>query len=341
MSISHKIYVNTIPDGLSGEIDNLYRSAYSTEKFINLHNRNQDINYFVIFEDGKIAHVLIYRMARHELFVLNHFYNIEEHYLEYFAHTAFKDHKRIKAISLGNMFNQLSALRYPFKPWRVKQDFIVTLPDNFDAYQAMLGKRTRTNLRYYHNKIRRDFQDFSFSVQASDVIDPDIASRIIELNRMRMKSMKITSVYDADYEQKIIALAKEYGVVGFLRADDKIIAGAICYRVGSECYAHIIAHDFDYSKYSLGMLCNYLLIEELIRRGVRHFHLDTGEMEFKYRLLAVEKTTYNYTIFRNSAYKILGTVIYLKKNEYVSRLINFINFKIIQNIKHSLASSNK
>jgi CelD/BcsL family acetyltransferase involved in cellulose biosynthesis len=201
----------------------------------------------------------------------------------------------------------------------------------------MLGKRTRTNLRYYHNKIRRDFDDFSFTVQASEVIDPSNISKIIDLNRKRMRSQKITSVFDTDYEHKIIEFCRAYGVVGFITVKNRIVAGAICYQVGTHCYAHIISHDYDYSKYSIGMVCNLLLIEVLIKRGVQKFHLDTGEMEFKNRLLGVKKTTYNYTVYRNSAYKILGNIIYLRKYEYVSRLINFIKFRIVQNIKHSLA----
>jgi len=336
MSLSHEIFLNDIPEQLSKEITALYSSAYITEKFISLHNRGKDIYYFVIFEGDKIVHTLIYYISRYELTILNHFYTIEERYLDYFDRAIFESHKRIKAINLGNLFNQLSTLKSPNKPWRVKHDYIVSLPDDFGAYQSMLGTSTRRNLRKYHNRIRKDFQDFSFFVQASDAIEPDIVSRIIELNRMRMKSMKITSVFDADYEQKIIEFAKEYGVVGFIRADERIIAGAICYQIGSECYSHIISHDDDYSKYSLGMLCNFLLIEGLIGRGVRHFHLDTGEMDFKYWLLAVENTTYNYTIFRNLAYKFIGTVIHLNKIEYFSRLINFINFQIIQKVKHSL-----
>jgi hypothetical protein len=151
-----------------------------------------------------------------------------------------------------------------------------------------------------------------------------------------MKSQKITSVFDTDYEHKIIEFCRTYGVVGFITVKNRIVAGAICYQVGTHCYAHIISHDYDYNKYSIGMVCNLLLVEALIKRGVHKFHLDTGEMEFKYRLLGVKKITCNYTVYRNSAHKMLGNIIYFRKNEYMSRLINFIKFRIVQNIKHSL-----
>lgn len=336
MPLHHVHYQNNFSAEIEEKLIELYQSAYSVKDYFYLYKDVRNINVLVIYNNDILAHVLFYTISKSDVTVLNELFSIENEYISYFTTYIFNNHKKINTIHINKLNTGTFDCAYPFKVWCVYNDFIIHLPKSFEQYKSNLGKRTRTNLQYYINKLHREFPDFSFSVQSNDSIDSSVISRIIELNRFRMKTKKIKSVFDEKFEYKIIEFSHKYGIVGSISINGQLAAGALCYKVGTSCYAHILAHEQAYDRYSIGMVCNLLMIHALIKKGVSEFHLDFGEHDYKYRFLGVRSKVSTISVFRSNLHMLFGNLKHIKKNHLFVRGRNFLKYKLIDKLRYSL-----
>src|SRR5690606_33235244 len=109
------------------------------------------------------------------------------------------------------------------------------------------------------------------------------------------------SAIDDTEAANIIAFAKRCGLVGVVRIEGRICAGAICYRIGNHYHLRVIGHDPQYNAYGLGMWCCYRTICECIVRGGTQFHFMWGQEEYKYRLLGVQCELAHVVVYRSRA----------------------------------------
>jgi CelD/BcsL family acetyltransferase involved in cellulose biosynthesis len=246
----------------------------------------------------------MYGITGKEITVLNELVEIGQEYLQYFSDAVFSRYPRISVINCNCLTGRPPDLSYPRRVWRLSHDIAIPLPSTFEAYHVRLGKQTQKHIRYYLNRLQREFHDFAFHVATAHEIDPAVIGRIVEMNRLRMKNKNVRSGFSTVFEKRIIEFCKYYGVVSTVSIKGRIVAGAVSYAVGNQSYLEVIAHDPEYNKYNAGQVCLYLTVKHMVESGGASFHLLWGENEYKYRFLGVKEDLYFMSIYRSYSSKL-------------------------------------
>lgn len=335
-SMGHEHFKNAIPDEASKLSAALYGSFYCVKEHFELFREFENVNTFVIYDGENPVHVLFYAVAGKEVVVLNEFFPVEDEYVNYFAEFIFARYGRVGTIHFSHLFSRPVRIERPHITWSLSHDILLDLPGSTDEYQALLGKKTRKTIRYYGNKLKKDFGEFSFAIQEKEEIDPAVIGRICELNRLRMKTLKITSAVDREFERRTTALARHYGVVGYIEVGGELAAGVVCYEVGDHSFGEILGYDQSYMDYRIALICAYSTVAAMIERGSRIFHMAPGESDYKYRLGGQRRPVYTFSLFRNGRTKAAGIILNLDKHHIVRRSRNAIKYKIVEKVKNSL-----
>jgi hypothetical protein len=337
MHLRHICYRDSVPADMGKMLVSLYQSAFCVFEYFELSHYSNKINALAIYTTGSNPdHVIYYTISGSQLSVLNENFDIDIVCLEYFVRSVFHEYPKLKAIHFNRLRCGIDSFSWPRIIWNKTHDIVLELPETMAAYRSLLGKRTKANMSNYSNKLRREF-DFSFDLAFGKQIDPSTIREIISLNRMRMRSKGMISAIDAALEERIIRFSQSYGIVGTVRLDGRIAAGTICYGVGGHCYADVIAHDPAYNKYSIGQVCIYLMIQSLIERGMRFFHMAGGDNDYKFRLLGVGRDLYSVSIFRSELIKKIGLFRHIEKHRYVTTLRDLLKYQYVGRIKEAFS----
>ncbi|NEX64011.1 GNAT family N-acetyltransferase [Noviherbaspirillum galbum] len=188
---------------------------------------------------------------------------------------------------------------YPSFAYECLEDIVLDLPPTEEAYFSRLGGATRSYIKRYLNKLKKTFPTLSHEIASrADIREKDILD-LIALNKLRMEQKGKVAGIDEVETRRIVALAKECGILSVFRIDGRIIAGTINFQAGSNVFLETIAHDPEWNDYRVGTLCCYLTICECIRRGAREYHFLWGPHDYKFRLLGVERRLCHLTIYRS------------------------------------------
>ena len=331
--LQHIFYENEIPSEVGLNLEKIYQSPFCVTKYFEIFLKVRNLSALNI-SGGETdpQHVLAYIISGKEITVLNELVEVEQEYLQYFADTVFNRYPAITTVNFNCIKSSIADLQYPWRRWKTSQDIAIKLPQCFETYHAQLGRQTQKHIRYYINRLQREFDDFAFNVAATHETDPVIISRIIEMNRLRMKAKNISSGYDNEFEARIIAFCRHYGLVSTVRINGKIVAGAICHEVGDQAYLEAISHDPDFNKYNVGQVCLYLTIKQMIETGKDSFHMLWGENEYKYRFLGVKQDLYFISIYRSYASKLSSFPKLIKHTcSYIFRQMDYLTKKYIIN----------
>ncbi len=331
--LQHIFYENGLPPVVEINLEKIYQSPFCVTKYFEIFRNVRNLSALNI--SGGVTdpqHVLAYIISGKEITVLNELVEVEQEYLQYFADTVFKRYPAITTVNFNCIKSNILNLQYPWRRWRTSQDIAIKLSQHFEAYHAQLGKQTQKHIRYYINRLQREFNDFTFNVAATHETDPVIISRIIEMNRLRMKAKNINSGFDNAFEARIIEFCRQYGLVSTISINGKIVAGAICYEVGDQAYLEAISHDPDFNKYNAGQVCLYLTVKHMIESGKDTFHMLWGENEYKYRFLGVKQELYFISIYRSYSSKLLSIPRVAKHVcSYIFKQLDYLTKKYIFN----------
>lgn len=331
--LQHVVYEHELPADVVRSLESLYQSPFCVTKHFELFQGVHSLNAVAIScGDSGLRHVIAYVMSGRELTVLNELVEIEHEYVQYFADTVFSRYPAVTTVRFNCLKGRPADIRYPWRCWKTSQDIAITLPRSFETYHGQLGRQTQKHIKYYINRLKREYADFSFSVAVSHETDPRVIGRIIEMNLLRMKGKNIRSGYTSRYETGIIEFCRHYGLVGMVSAGGKIIAGTICYEVGNQAYLEAISHDPEYNRYNAGQVCLYLTVKHLVEKGRDSFHLLWGENEYKYRFLGVKQELYFISIYRTHASKLLSFPHVIHHAcSYMFRQLDYLTRKYIIN----------
>jgi CelD/BcsL family acetyltransferase involved in cellulose biosynthesis len=306
-SLHHVFYENGIPPDVERHLENIYQNPFSLARHFEIFRAAQSFKAVLIWQGAADpVHALAYAISGDEITVLNELVDIEPGQLQYAAGALFDRYPAVSTINCNRLKAPAAAPGYPVRHWRKSEDIAVELPASFEAYHGKLGKQTQKHIKYYLNRLNREQAGFEFQVAVSGQIDASVISRIIEMNRLRMEGKNIRSGYDRALEEKIGEFCGHCGLVSTIRIGEKIVAGAICYQVGSHGYLEAIAHDPEFDKYNIGQVCLYLTIKNMIEGGKSSFHMLWGEKEYKYRFLGVKQELYSLSVYRSNAARLLS-----------------------------------
>lgn len=305
--ITISLYATAIPDAVEHDLENLYQHLYSTLA----HHRAYGglapgTMAYVARKHGQPLAVLLLRLEKNTVRVLNEQIYLAPEELNRFAHHAFQIFPDATAILFHAIDTDAQAIRFPCQHFHCTEDIVLTLPASIDGYRARLGKATRSYLNRYLNKLRRDFPAVRHEVYLQEEINPHHLRQIIDMNRARMAGRNKESYIDEAEAQRIVDMALRCGLVSLITIDGRVCAGAINFRIGDHYFLKVIAHDSAYNDYRLGTLCCYLSICECIARGGKEYHFLWGRYDYKYRLLGVQRDLDHVAVYRSYAHMLLN-----------------------------------
>lgn len=297
--ISTIIYLNEVPPFVEEALQRLYGHIQSSLPFIRIFKSIDQVSTYVALHGATPTAILLFRLNRRSIVVLNQKMEIDQIELRRFAACVFGQFPSVGVISFKAIHADLVNFPYPIQRGHAMEDIFIALPATVNDYTARLGKSTRSNLKYYKAKLEQMFSSFCFQSYEKENIDEQLIYDLIALSKIRITAKRINFGINSDYAKGIVALAKLCGVVNAIWVDGQLCAGAISFRVGENQYTEVIAHDEKFNQYSPGMLCFYLSICESITKGVKTYHMGGGRLNYKVRLSGVQQDMEPVEIYRS------------------------------------------
>jgi hypothetical protein len=294
------------------EANHLYGSLFSDPQKLKVEGKLASAKTYLARKNGKIVAILFFRLVRNQAQVLNECINLEPEEIRRFSEEVFFRFRQVALIKFSAVETSINSFPFIFQKHICSENLIIDLPGSPEAYLNNIGNATRRNIKYYSNKLRRNFPSFRYDFYHRDEVGEEHIKSILTLKAARMESKR--KAFDAsDREAKeILALVKACnGSVGVATIDGHVCGGQISYRIGSNEIGFLICHDQKYNDYSLGIIICYLTVCDSIARGAVKFNFHCGREEYKYRLLGVQHDLYNLDIYRSKADFILNSKVVL------------------------------
>ncbi|MDF3036262.1 MAG: family N-acetyltransferase [Paucimonas sp.] len=292
-------YHNDVPDFIDAELQRLYSSIYSSLQQYRVYADDADTSTYILRENGKIASIFLFKKQGNRVRVLNEVVAVSEEDMRRFAMYVFSTFPEISAVFFKAVRTDVRRLPYPFQRANHLEDIVVTLPATVEQYYEKLGKGTKRNMKRHISHLNAQFPDMQFEVQIQEEIDRDTIAAIVAMNRARMAGKNKISLIDDAETERITQLAHQCGLVGAIRINGRICAGAISFRSGSDFFLNVIAHDPSFDQYWLGTLCCYWTVCEAITRSAREFHFLWGRYDYKLMLRGEIRELDNVAIYRS------------------------------------------
>ena len=293
-------FENEVPSFVEGELEKLYANPHSSLNKFKILGRLDGASTYFVNKGGEIIVLLLFRLQKGRVQVINEVMAISEGEIRRFANAVFTRFESAAVISFTAIETNVHVLPFPFQRYNYSEDLVISLPGSSEEYLASLGNATRRNIKYYSNKLRRNFPSFNYQFYEKDNVTEQHVREVISLRSARFAEKKKVDFVDDKEVSRVLAMVRECGgMVGLATIDGNICAGQISYRTGKNDFGAIIAHDPRYNEYWLGVITCYLTICECITRGAKEFHFQWGRQEYKYRLLGVQRDLDNVNIYRS------------------------------------------
>lgn len=294
------LHPNSVPQFAVAAMDRLYQHMHSSCSYHAIYgNITPDTNTYVVQDNAEIVAVLLFCIENRKVRVLNEQLRLDPAEIERFADHVFKTYCSIDVVVFPVLENTVGRLSFPHQQSFCTQNIVLTMPDTADTYLNSLGKSTRSYIKRYLNKLKRDFPSLTCKTYGSSDADEKDIRDIIGLNRARMANRYKSSYIDDAEAERIIKLVRICGLVTVITINGRVCAGTINYRFGANYFLKVVAHDPEYDEYGLGTLCCYLTIRECIALGGKEYHFLWGRYEYKYRLLGMQRDLNHLAIYRS------------------------------------------
>lgn len=300
------VYETGIPSTIEMQMESLYQNIFSTFARIRAYENNNGICAFTFSENQRILSILAYRLTKNKIAVLNEQIPLNAREINEFAKCMFSRFNDVATIYFKAIKTDVQKLKYPYHAINFTNDIVLSLPDSEEEYLARLGKSTRENIRRYLKILKRDFPNFSCDASERDAGSREYFEKIVDFNRTRMALKdKVSGISNLEAE-RLWKLVTTHGFIVSITIDGQVRAGTICYRVGSNYFMRVVAHDSAFNEYGLGFLASYMTICECIERGGKEFHFLWGNEEYKFRLLGKARDFDSITIYRSKSIFLLN-----------------------------------
>lgn len=294
-SIEH---VEGVPSEIKLFLETRYQSMYTTLSYFRELKRVEDLHTLLLYNNGELCEAFIYEIIGRECILLNRVTHIVKEPLLSFSQWIFNNLSKIQKISFWDLLSPFRA-RYSICYSR-SLDIYVNLPSTSGEYDAMLGKKSRTQFKYYIKKAEREISDLKIDVNAEyDSFDSNIFEEIVSLKEKRFDSKKQQNSFNGLKACQHAQFAKDYGRITVVQSSNKIIASLLCYKVCDKYFASLVAFDIDYAKYSLGRTVFYLAIQRAIKERISEFHFLWGGSDYVTHYGGQEVPLYTAHVFRS------------------------------------------
>jgi hypothetical protein len=311
-SHTFSIYENELPGFVETEMTRLYANIHSSVPKLRADGCADSVTTYVLRKGAIVTAVLVFRWCGNRVEVVNECIKLDDNDIQCFADAIFSTYRSAEVISFYAVEAAVKRISYPYQCFTCLEDIVLKLPASSDAYFNSLGKSTRQNISYYSKLVRRHHASYEFRICGVQELTDALVRNIIHFSNARIAAKNQVSLHDEENTRKLAQLIRLHGFVGVVLIDGRVCAGAICSKLGSNYFLHVLAHDQLYDRYSLGTLCCYLTIRESIANGGQTFHFLWGRMEYKYRLQGVQCDLQRVVVYRSRLQLILNAALAMK-----------------------------
>jgi hypothetical protein len=290
---------DTVPPFLVEELDALYQHLNSSFRHHLFRDRASGASAYVARgEEGPLA-IFLFRREKKRIRVLNEMVELPPEEIERFARYAFERFPSISTVSFSFIGRDVGALPLPFQQHGHSEDIVVSLPASTEAYLESLGSKTRYNIRHQQKALARDHPQLRFLTLEGKDIQPHQVHELIALKRSNTDDRGIAFGISAEEAAWLAEEACGNGLLVLAVEDGQLRGGSLSLRLGQHYFASVVAYAPAFAKYSLGLLCCYLAMQEKIARKAKEAHLSWGRQQYKFKLLGVQRDMANLDIYRS------------------------------------------
>jgi hypothetical protein len=284
---------NAVPAFVPAELERLYRNTFAS--CLAEHVQEGDTHTYVAGAGASRA-ILLFKMRGYKVSVLNAAISLAPAVIRAFVSFIFERYPKIRAVCFTSVAAGPLGGPHPTQRFRTSEDYVLSLPPTVTAYDSRLGKATVSGLRTKAKKLARVFPRYTFRILEGDDIDSRVVEDIIRLKGEGGAGRGALAASQKDWLRQVV---RSHGFVGVSFIDGRVRAGALCTRIGSQLFMHVLSHDRAFDAYSLGMLNSYLTVCGGIERGGEDFHFLWGHSVWKTRLKAYERSLDNLVVYRS------------------------------------------
>ncbi|MGJ7914534.1 GNAT family N-acetyltransferase [Massilia sp. LXY-6] len=312
-------YYETILPSLEPELDLLYQNFNSSLSHFAIRQRARQAGAYVVRRNGCPVAIFLLRQEGQTMKVVNEMIELAPEEIERLKDYVFDRFPSVSRISFSLIGKDIGGLRFIHQQYGHSEDIVVTLPKTVDAYLSSLSSKMRHNIRHQLKAIAADHPGFHFATYENEEIDVKLVHDLISLKKANMHEKRIPFGLQPEEMAWMTERAKTSGLLVVALFDGQVCGGSLSLRIGDHYFAQMVGYDARFTKYSLGMLCCYLAMQEKIKRGAKEAHLSWGRNEYKFKLLGIQRDMANLDIYRSRAAYLLN-INRVAKNAALTRL---------------------
>jgi len=305
-----------------------YSSYITTCRYIEIHYPAHEIHYMLVYDDGNLVDLLVFGNKKKIAVCFNALVSLDSVVLTECLKKVFETYPIIQQIVIDASYSEYilekSILVYK------SDDQILLLPATVDEYLSELGAKTRKHLKARKANLEKQFESVNYVTKIADEIDESVIEKIVQFSRSRVKQKGRNFGIDKIYTENLYKFSRHYGCVVYLELDGVMVAGCISTIINKEIFVHIIAYNDDFSKYNVGEVCIFDLIQTSINNGLVKFHFLWGFNELKRRLQAKQNILFSYTVYRSYSFDYFSCKIKVALFEWMYRYKDAGIFKPIK-----------
>ncbi len=274
-----------------------YASFIATCRYVEIYYPEHEVNYMLVKKDGVLTDLLFFGNKGNTATCFNALTCIDQEILLQCIGKLFETYPALKKVLIDASYCTYSLPKSVLS--FVSDNHILKLPETLDDFYAQLGSKTRKHIKARNTKLSAEFQNVKYVLKYGAEIEESVVDKIIHFNRDRMKQKgKVPGIND-NSKNKIYQYSTYYGCVAYIELNGELVAGCIATIINNEIFLHVIAHDINYSKYNVGEVCVFFLIQTAIEKRMPVIHFLWGKSELKRRFLARPSTLYSYYVFKS------------------------------------------
>ena len=310
-----------------------YNSYFTTCRYMEVYYNSYDINYMLVYENSDLVELLVFGNLGNTSSCFNSLVDIDQRIIDVCIQKIFETFPSILKIEIVALYKKYT-LNKSFLFFKA-DDYVLNLPSTMDDYCLELGYHTRKNLKNRKARLSRDYSQANFIIKFGEEIEEFLINKIIQLSHDRMKQKGVICNFDNAYNKHIFKYSQHYGCVAYLELDGAIVSGCISTIINRRLFLHVTAYDNNYSKYNVGEVCVFQLIESSFDKSISSVHFLWGETELKKRFLAKPQLLFSYYIYRHYSldyvingikYLILNMLNYFKDSKISNPFRTLIKF---------------
>lgn len=290
-------YFNGLPLEYESFLIEKYDSFFTSCRYLEVFHPEEEINHVLIFENGILIEVLMFEMRGDTITCMNKLGSLEQNVVSEFTKYLFKNFPAIKKIRIISSYTSYNLSKSVLI--NKNNDYILKLQPTINDYMSELGYQTRKGINNRKSRLLRDYPNVKFVVKYGVEIEKSLVAKIVQLNIDRMKFKGIIPGKDDTDKISIYNFSQYYGVAAYIEIDGKVVAGNISYIINKRMFGHVLAHDENFSKYSIAKICQIYLIQISIEKNMSTYHFLWGDNDYKKKLLGSPHSLYSYAIYRH------------------------------------------